>query len=59
MQNCFCESCNRRMRDEILNESQLLGLDLGHATIATWANDYIRRQPSPCSPTLRNARSAV
>ena len=40
MQNGFCESFNRRMRDELLNETLFFGLDRARAKIGVWANDY-------------------
>ena len=45
MQNGFCESFNGRMRDELLNESLLFGLDHARAKIAAWVDDYNLRRP--------------
>jgi putative transposase len=45
MQNGFCESFNGRMRDELLNESLLFGLDHARTKIADWANDYNGQRP--------------
>lgn len=39
-QNAFCESFNGRMRDELLNETLLLGLRHAQAKVASWANNY-------------------
>jgi putative transposase len=45
MQNGFCESFNRRMRDELLNETLFFGLDHARAKIGVWANDYNHQRP--------------
>ena len=45
MQNGFCESFNRRMRDELLNETLFFGLDHARAKIDVWANDYNHQRP--------------
>jgi putative transposase len=45
MQNGFCESSNGRMRDELLNEIPLFGLNHARTRIAAWADDYNRRRP--------------
>ncbi len=45
MQNGFCESFNRRMRDELLNETLFFGLDHARAKIGAWANDYNHERP--------------
>ena len=45
MQNRFCESFNRRMRDELLNETLFFGLDRARAKIGVWANDYNHQRP--------------
>ena len=45
MQNRFCESFNRRMRDELLNETLFFGLDHARAKIGVWANDYNHQRP--------------
>jgi hypothetical protein len=44
-QNGFCESFDRRMRDELLNESRFLGLDHARAKITKWVDDYNQRRP--------------
>ncbi len=45
MQNGICESFNRRMRDELLNESPFFGLDHARTKIMDWINDYHQRRP--------------
>nr|WP_144259828.1 IS3 family transposase [Methylocystis sp. ATCC 49242] len=45
MQNGFCESFNRRMRDELLNETRFFGLDHAREKISAWAQDYNHRRP--------------
>ena len=45
MQNGFCESFKGRMRDELLNESLLLGLDHARTKITNWVYDYNQRRP--------------
>ena len=45
MQNGSCESFNVRMRNELLNESQFLGLDHARTKIAKRADDYNQRRP--------------
>ena len=45
MQNGFCESFNGRMRDELLNETLLLGLKHAREKISAWASDYNHRRP--------------
>ena len=45
MQNAFCESCNGRMRDELLNETLFLGLRHARMKLATWALDYNTARP--------------
>src|ERR1700735_5507727 len=42
---CFCESFNGRMRDELLNESLFLGLDHARTKITNWIDDYNQRRP--------------
>ena len=45
MQNGLCESFNGRMRDELLNESLVLGLDHARTKITNWVDDYNQRRP--------------
>jgi putative transposase len=45
MQNCFCESFNGHMRDELLNDSLFLDLDHARSRIANWIDDYNQRRP--------------
>ncbi|WP_139020930.1 IS3 family transposase [Agrobacterium arsenijevicii] len=45
MQNGYVESFNRRMRDELLNESLFFGLDHARSAIAEWAEDYNNFRP--------------
>ena len=45
MQNAFGESFNGRMRDELLNETLVLGLRHARAKLATWATDYNTERP--------------
>lgn len=52
MQNSFCESFNRRMRDALFNESLILGLDHARMRIANWADDDNRRRPHSASGYL-------
>ena len=45
MQNGYIESFNRRMRDELLNESLLIDLDQARQLIGTWLLDYNTARP--------------
>jgi putative transposase len=45
MQNGFCESCNGRMRDELLNETLFFGLDHAREKIGAWTQDDNHRRP--------------
>jgi putative transposase len=45
MQNGLCESFNGRMRDELLNESLVLGLDHARTKITNSVDDYNQRRP--------------
>ena len=39
-ENAFVESFNRRMRDELLNETLFISLAHAREKIAAWADDY-------------------
>jgi transposase InsO family protein len=52
-QNRFCESLSGRMRDELLNETLIFGLDHGRARIGAWVGDYNHRLPDLRSATRR------
>ena len=45
MQNCYVESFNGRMRDELLNESLFLSMTHARVEIAAWIEDYNRERP--------------
>lgn len=45
MQNCFVESFNGRMRDELLNETVFCNLAHARIVIAAWATDYNTERP--------------
>lgn len=45
MQNGYIESFNGRMRDELLNESLVLGLTDARLTTTTWVADYNNSRP--------------
>lgn len=43
--NGYLESFNRRMRDELLNESLFFGLDHARSAIAEWWEDFNTARP--------------
>ena len=45
MQNGYVESFNRRMRDELLNETLFLSMTHARVEIAAWVEDYNRERP--------------
>ena len=45
MQNGFCESFNRRMRDELLDETLFMSLAHARVEIASWVEHYNRERP--------------
>lgn len=45
MQNGYVESFNGRMRDELLNESLVFGLDHARSAIAEWVEDFNTTRP--------------
>lgn len=45
MQNGYVESFNGRMRDELLNESLLFGIDHARSAIAEWREDFNTATP--------------
>ncbi len=45
MQNGYVESFNRRMRDELLNESLFFGLGHARSAISEWAEDNNNFRP--------------
>jgi putative transposase len=45
MQNGYVESFNGRMRDELLNESLVFGLDHARSAIAEWREDFNTARP--------------
>jgi transposase InsO family protein len=47
MQNCYIESFNGRMRDELLNESLFLDLDHICQLVGAWVADYNTARPHP------------
>ncbi|MEL7281169.1 MAG: IS3 family transposase [Pseudomonadota bacterium] len=47
MQNGFVESFNRRMRDELLNETLFFGITYARQEIAAWVLDYNNQRPHP------------
>lgn len=44
-ENAFVESFNRRMRDELLNETLFISLAHAREKIAAWADDYNTGRP--------------
>ena len=59
MQNAFCESFNGRMRDELLNETLLLGLRHARVKLATWVDDFNTARPHSALGYLTPAAQAA
>jgi putative transposase len=45
MQNGNCEAFNRRMRDELLNETLFFGIDHAREAVAHWTHIYNTERP--------------
>lgn len=45
MQNAFIESCNGRLRDEVLNETLFRSLPQARVVLEAWRRDYNAERP--------------
>jgi putative transposase len=58
MQNGICEAFNRRMRDELLNETIFYDLDHARSTLARWTTAYNQKRPHSAIGCLTPAEFA-